>query len=68
MVLFEVFSCEPPFVMCDEETVIKKIRKGEHPEIPPNLPDEIDEIMRRCWLLDPKERISIGEICQKFGV
>lgn len=68
MILFEVFTCKTPFGMLDEEDVIKKIRRGEHPEIPPNLPDEIDVIMKKCWLVDPKERINIGEICEILGV
>src|SRR5437763_16485096 len=67
MLMWEIFSCCPPF---DDKAhdfhLILDICKGLRPPILSNMPDEYVEMMKKCWDVDPSKRPTIEEL-QSFA-
>ena len=61
VVLWEIFSfaLQPYYGMTHEE-VIKYIQEGETLTIPPNTPDQVYDIMKHCWAVQPVHRPSFA--------
>ena len=64
MVLFEIFTHELPFSDLDDGVVLSRIRDGERPSIPPELPSYIQMLMHSCWEHKPRDRPTFEQILQ----
>ena len=65
MVIYEVLSRRPPFFQYPREVaVIVKVMNGGHPERPQGgrFPDNIWEMMKRCWGYRPSDRPSLDVV------
>ena len=43
------------------------VRSGVLLDIPKKCPKEVADIMRRCWIKDPKQRIQFLDICNRLA-
>jgi len=65
--LWEIFTLakQPPYHVLGDQEVIDNALKGENRQLmskPENCPDEIYEVMLRCWVHDPNERATFTEL------
>ena len=55
--MFEIFSkAEIPWPTKSNEQVADSLRNGEIMPLPPYFSDNIEEIIKKCWKQEPKER------------
>lgn len=62
MLILEIWTRKPPFVGMQPETLHYKVGHGEQPDIPEECPKEFADLMRRCWIYNPRERPGIDII------
>ncbi|XP_050295203.1 BDNF/NT-3 growth factors receptor-like [Anthonomus grandis grandis] len=63
VVLWEIYSYgKQPYYGYSNEEVVKKILDGVRLTPPENCPSAIYELMRGCWIEDPKERFTFSYI------
>lgn len=63
MTLFEVFTYgDVPFGNLSNNEVLTAVVSGLRPEIPPNCPQHIADILKLCWKENPLKRIC-AEVC-----
>eukprot|EP00941_MAST-03F_sp_MAST-3F-sp1_P005498 g5498.t1 len=63
IMLWEMFTRQVPFDGWDPFDIIKKVVKGERPEIPETgCPTKIKEIIKECWKHEASQRPSSGSL------
>ena len=65
MTLFQIFTNAPPFpreVMTSHFRMMSMIEQGERPQIPPEVPDWIKDVMEQCWVSDPDMRPPMSDV------
>ena len=69
MVIYEVLSGQAPFAREKDLVVMLKVFRGERPERPAGswFPDDLWNILGRCWSPLPKDRPAIEGILDYFG-
>ena len=65
--LWEIFTLakQQPYHNMEDQEVIDSALKGESRQLmskPENCPDEIYEVMLRCWVHDPSKRATFAEL------
>jgi len=61
VVLWEIFSFAlQPYYGMNHEEVIKYIQEGETLIMPDNTPDQVYDIMKHCWAVQPVRRPSFA--------
>jgi serine/threonine protein kinase len=53
-----------PFKSGSIRQIAEKICKGDYDPIPEHVSEEIQEVIKKCLVLNPKERPSVFEILQ----
>jgi len=70
LICFAVLIGEPTPFPVDEllkPTVFKdRVRGGERPQLPPDCPSELSNLIQQCWDGNPDERPNFQEICTKL--
>ena len=55
----QVLTGSMPHSGCDDTVALSKIRAGKIPERPSEgIPDQIWQLLEKCWSMDPQERPS----------
>lgn len=62
--LWEMFTyCEEPWFGLSGRQILWRVeREGERLEKPPDCPQELYSIMRKCWSCNPAERPTFGQL------
>lgn len=55
-----------PYCGVPKDAIEGKILAGELPEMPPDMPEQIEELVQDCCRLEPQEREHIGAICSRI--
>lgn len=67
MTCSEILTGYPPFSDFDKRDLHLKIKEREiRPRLPDDLDEELRELFRDCWHLDPMERPDFKKICKKL--
>ncbi|KAH9549219.1 hypothetical protein CY35_10G007700 [Sphagnum magellanicum] len=70
LICFAVLIGEPTPFPVDQllkPTVFKdRVRGGERPQLPPDCPSELSNLIQQCWDGNPDERPNFQEICTKL--
>ena len=53
-----------PFFELDNKSVVLEVVKGTRPKKPENCPDEVFEIMTKCWNASPEARPSFQALVE----
>ena len=57
MLILTIVTRKPPFHGMDWAYVMFHVGKGElQPEVPQGCPDDLSQLMERCWNVNPKQR------------
>ncbi|WWD07245.1 hypothetical protein V865_005342 [Kwoniella europaea PYCC6329] len=62
MTIYQIYSGEIPFAALDTYNAKMSILEGIRPPQTSDIPDQLYELMTRCWAADPRIRPSFGEI------
>ncbi|GBC04921.1 hypothetical protein RclHR1_05950005 [Rhizophagus clarus] len=69
MIMWELMTGRRPFWDKSHDTdLIIEICDGLRPSIVTNAPEGYIELMKKCWLSDPKKRPKATEIYEKIGI
>ncbi len=64
MVVYEIVARKEPHSEADQMAIGLQIRdNGVTPEIPSGCNPCLQELMEKCWQLDPEQRPSMEQIC-----
>lgn len=63
-VLYEMAALKPPFVSHDLKSLKKTIISGVYKRIPSQYSDDLENLIRLCLKVDPKERLSASELLE----
>ncbi len=68
MVLWELLTHAIPFADAQGDTSLISdwVTKGETEAIPRNCPPQLAELVKKCWVLKPEDRILMGDIQKKL--
>ncbi|KAG0590699.1 hypothetical protein KC19_1G120600 [Ceratodon purpureus] len=67
MVCYEILTCYEPFYEHWSPRIIKeRVLKGERPSLPDHCPPSLEELIKKCWMQEPKERPSFATICAEL--
>lgn len=67
VVMWEIFSYgQIPYATKNNTEVLEMLLKGERMAQPQGCPDKLYDLMKRCWLVEPKERPDFDEILSKL--
>ncbi|XP_070562667.1 insulin-like growth factor 1 receptor [Ptychodera flava] len=47
-----------PFYNIDSEQLVERLKAGDRLPRPPNCSEDFYELMKKCWRLDPKDRVT----------
>ena len=65
---YEIVTGKTPFYELGKNidilTLGKKVRKDIRPSLPDDIPENMQDLLQRCWSQDPKERPSFNEVFQ----
>src|SRR6185369_6393275 len=62
MLMWEIFAGHPPFDdRAHNHCLVFDICKGLRPPILPGMPDDYEQMMKRCWDVDPSKRPTSRE-------
>ena len=70
MCFWELYTCEVPYdediyrTMQHDDFVSSVVDAGARPFIPPSMPNDLADLLRRCWSKDPRERPDMAEVTQ----
>ena len=65
MILYEIFAQEVPFADIDDGVAVtRRIREGQRPSIPSEVPNNIQMLMKFCWMERPNDRPTFERILQ----
>ncbi|XP_072044135.1 uncharacterized protein [Amphiura filiformis] len=62
MLMLETCTRKAPFHGWEWQAVVFKVASGAKPPLPNDVPQDIRNIMERCWNHDPKDRPTIEEV------
>ncbi|OHS97880.1 TKL family protein kinase [Tritrichomonas foetus] len=63
MILYEMAAHEIPFHNYARPLqVASKVMAGERPQIPSNISDSLQSLIKRCWAQDPSQRPSMHQV------
>ncbi|XP_046849842.1 uncharacterized protein LOC124443400 [Xenia sp. Carnegie-2017] len=66
VVLWEMFMKTVPFLNMKDDSILHRFQQGHHLAYPKWCPDEVGKVMKSCWMNDPKERPTFGQIVFKL--
>jgi len=67
-ILFQLFAGKKAYdAISQNESLTSRISIGERPKIPPSVPNEIRDLIHRCWSHSPTSRPSAKEIVDVLG-
>ncbi|KAG0629585.1 hypothetical protein M758_1G114900 [Ceratodon purpureus] len=67
MVCYEILTCYKPFYEHWSPRVIKeRVLNGERPSLPDHCPPSLEELIKKCWMQEPKERPAFATICAEL--
>mmetsp|Transcript_31484 Transcript_31484/g.88338 ORF Transcript_31484/g.88338 Transcript_31484/m.88338 type:complete len:826 (+) Transcript_31484:132-2609(+) len=67
IILWEIASREIPWKEETNDSTIKRVARGDRPDIPSDTPLPFEMIMRDCWEQEPEKRLDFGTIVQLFN-
>ena len=71
IVLWELCTCQVPFKGMIQQHVMFKVSNDEYrPEIPPDCPTKLSQLIQECWQQDRRKRPGIDEVVsrlERFG-
>lgn len=62
MTCFEILTGEEPFRKIKGRTLTEMVCAGHRPEIPPNCPEDLLQVMTKCWAQIPEDRPTFKDI------
>ena len=64
IILWELWSKDPPYkgILAKDVANLVKKDKNFRPKIPEIVPDEISDLMKKCWDYEPQKRPSFNKI------
>ncbi|KAK7682330.1 hypothetical protein QCA50_014534 [Cerrena zonata] len=65
-VCIELFTGEIPFPALSDQDVVEKSRRGEIPEKPDNMPEEVWFLAKDCWCSDPAQRPPMIDVVNRL--
>lgn len=69
MIIFELFTREIPFqALNPHQAALAVILEDKRPEIPSFVPPKFAQLMKECWMRDPKARPSMPAILRTLAV
>jgi len=71
MIQFEILCREIPFEDEEPVNVGRLAVEGHRPDmeaVPPDCPQEVSDLMQRCWAQDPNHRPDFNEITRVFAM
>ncbi|XP_073396597.1 uncharacterized protein [Physcomitrium patens] len=67
MICSKILSKKDPFHdVHDPKRILERIEKGERPKLPSNC-DDLMELIRECWRLNPLHRPKFASICERLN-
>jgi tRNA A-37 threonylcarbamoyl transferase component Bud32 len=66
-VLYVLFANKRPFEKLDDDTVSIYMATGRLPEMDPQIPTAVQELIVQCWNVNPKQRPSFDEISRTLA-
>jgi len=69
MTMFEVICREVPFEDDDPTGVIRRVKRGERPDleaVPPDCPEPLQRLMEDCWHAEPSRRPCFDRISRRL--
>jgi hypothetical protein len=65
--MYEILTGTAVFPRTDYHfPIMKRIRSGQMPAVPDECGSLIQELIRRCWSMDPETRPQVDEIIRDF--
>ncbi|EGD72841.1 serine/threonine protein kinase [Salpingoeca rosetta] len=55
-----------PFATLTNKEAKRAVKRGHHPEKPPNCRQEFYQVMKQCWNQDPEERPAFTDVVQEL--
>lgn len=65
-IMFELYANRQAFPGNNPIKVSKKIRAEARPDIPPNVPQQMSNLIMSCWAADPDKRPSASELLESL--
>lgn len=65
-ILYEMLVGKAPFSGYSREEVENKLSKGERPPFPPEISDDLRNLIESCWSQDPRKRPSFSAVIDKM--
>merc|ERR1719223_573455 len=66
IILWEVAAREIPWKEETNDSTIKRVAKGDRPEVPPDTPISYEMLMSECWAHKAEHRPSFAAILQQL--
>ena len=67
IVFWEIASCQVPYEGFDCEAIKDSVKSGERLDIPSKCPVEFKELIKLCWLQEPKQRPTASNVFDKIS-
>ncbi|WWC65262.1 uncharacterized protein I303_107879 [Kwoniella dejecticola CBS 10117] len=67
MTIYQIYSGEIPFAALDTYNAKMSILEGIRPPQLSDIPDQLYQLMTRCWAADPQARPTFEEISEELG-
>ena len=69
--MFEVLTCKKPYSDNQDKrhnivAMYRALKEGIRPLPIPDKPDEVIELVKKCWEFDPKRRPTMEEVLRKL--
>ena len=66
MVIYETISGRSPFYGHEPPAVLVRVARGEHPHRGEGFPENLWEVLVRCWAHQPSDRPAVEEVLQEL--
>lgn len=66
MILWFLFTQKRPFQVIPAEKLVEYKKEGHAEKIPQDIPQDIAELIKQCWSLEPSKRPSLGVVIERL--